>query len=104
MVPSLEAGPLNAGRLETRSQDDLRSEAVGQGGQAVTDVAYIGGAGRSGSTILALALGQLPGFVAAGGVRNLSERGLQGNYLCGCGAHFPECTFWDQVGREAFGG
>jgi hypothetical protein len=70
----------------------------------VTDVAYIGGAGRSGSTILALVLGQLPGFVAAGGLNNLWERGLQRNYLCGCGAPFRECPFWDQVGREAFDG
>ena len=73
-------------------------------GRSLTDVAYIGGAGRSGSTILALVLGQLPGFVAAGGVSNLWERGLQQNYLCGCGAHFHDCPFWHQVGREAFGG
>jgi hypothetical protein len=70
----------------------------------VTDVAYVGGAGRSGSTVLALLLGQLPDFVAAGGLNNLWERGLQENHLCGCGEHFRECAFWDQVGREAFGG
>ncbi len=72
--------------------------------QSVANVAYIGGAGRSGSTILALLIGQLPGFFAAGGLSNLWERGLQENRLCGCGAHFRECAFWAQVGREAFGG
>jgi hypothetical protein len=70
----------------------------------MVDVAYVGGAGRSGSTVLALLLAQLPGFVAVGGVTNLWERGLQQNYLCGCGARFRSCEFWEQVGREAFGG
>jgi hypothetical protein len=68
------------------------------------DIAYVGGAGRSGSTVLALLMAQMPGFVAAGGVSNLWERGLQQNYLCGCGAHFRDCAFWYQVGNVAFGG
>jgi hypothetical protein len=67
-------------------------------------VTFVGGAGRSGSTVLALLLAQLPGFVAAGGVSNLWERGLRGNYLCGCGARFQECPFWTAVGDAAFGG
>jgi Sulfotransferase family len=70
----------------------------------VIDVIYVGGAGRSGSTVLALLLAQLPGFVAVGGVTNLWERGLQQNYRCGCGASFRSCPFWEQVGKEAFGG
>jgi hypothetical protein len=68
------------------------------------DVAYIGGSGRSGSTVLALLLGRLPGFVPIGGLTNLWERGLKRNYLCGCGSHFRECPFWVGVGEEAFGG
>lgn len=70
----------------------------------VIDVVYVGGAGRSGSTVLALLLAQLPGFVAVGGLANLWERGLQENYLCGCGAHFRSCHFWQRVGAQAFGG
>ncbi|SRR6266536_2262297 len=70
----------------------------------VTDVVYVGGAGRSGSTVLALLLAQLPGFVAVGGLTNLWERGLQQNYLCGCGVRFRSCPFWEQVGEEAFHG
>lgn len=72
--------------------------------EPVVDVAYIGGAGRSGSTVLALLLGELPGFLPVGGVNNVWERGLQENYLCGCGNHFRDCPFWEAVGREAFGG
>ena len=70
----------------------------------MTDVAYIGGAGRSGSTVLALLLGQVSGFVPVGGVNNLWERGLKWNYLCGCGSHFRDCPFWQEIGQEAFGG
>jgi hypothetical protein len=68
------------------------------------DVAYIGGYGRSGSTVLALLLGRLPDLIPIGGLINLWERGLQKNYLCGCGSHFRECPFWGSVGHEAFGG
>lgn len=103
-MPSIDTGPREADRIDARPAADLASSALAEPARAITDVAYIGGAGRSGSTILALVLGQLPGFVAAGGVSNLWERGLQRNYLCGCGAHFRDCPFWDQVGREAFGG
>lgn len=81
------------------------SSAQRKGTESQTvDVAFIGGAGRSGSTVLALLLGRLPGFVPIGGLTNLWERGLQKNYLCGCGSHFRECPFWVSVGEEAFGG
>jgi hypothetical protein len=67
-------------------------------------VLFIGGEGRSGSTLLDRALGQLPGFFSAGELRELWEWGLGMNALCGCGAPFRECGFWASVGEEAFGG
>lgn len=67
-------------------------------------VAYIGGLGRSGSTLLDRMLGQLPGFFSAGEVRDLWQRALRENCQCGCGEPFRECPFWSQVGQEAFGG
>ena len=67
-------------------------------------VAYIGGLGRSGSTLLDRMLGQLPGFFSAGEIRDLWQRGLVENRLCGCGTAFRECPFWSAVGQEAFGG
>lgn len=67
-------------------------------------VAYIGGLGRSGSTLLDRMLGQLPGFLSAGEIRDLWQRGLVENRLCGCGTPFRECPFWSSVGQEAFGG
>jgi hypothetical protein len=62
--------------------------------------------GRSGSTLVGLLLGQLPGFVDAGELRYVWTRrlGKGGNVLCGCGTLLRECPFWEQVGDEAFGG
>jgi len=67
-------------------------------------VLYIGGLGRSGSTILDRMLGQLPGYFSAGEIRDLWQRGVRQNRLCGCGAPFAECPFWSAVGLDAYGG
>jgi hypothetical protein len=66
-------------------------------------VLFIAGDGRSGSTLLARLLGQLPGWVSAGEVRFTWERGILGNRDCECGNSFAECTFWSEVCREAYG-
>ncbi len=68
------------------------------------DVLYIGGPGRSGSTVLAQMLGQIPGFVNVGELWLMWERGVRENELCGCGQPFRSCGFWTAVGDEAFGG
>jgi hypothetical protein len=73
-------------------------------GEASVKVLYIGGLGRSGSTLLDRMLGQIPGYFSAGEVRDLWQRGLRENALCGCGIPFRECEVWTQVGKEAFGG
>lgn len=67
-------------------------------------VLYIGGHGRSGSTILAQTLGQTPGCVNVGELWQVWYRGLQENERCGCGQSFYSCEFWRAVGDEAFGG
>src|SRR5215218_5347941 len=67
-------------------------------------VLYIGGHGRSGSTILAQTLGQIPGFVYVGELWLVWYRGLRDNEHCGCGQLFDSCEFWRAVGEEAFGG
>ena len=67
-------------------------------------VLYIGGIGRSGSTLLDRMLGQLPGFASVGELVFLWERGLIENERCGCGAAFRNCPFWTAVGERAFGG
>ena len=67
-------------------------------------VVFIGGQGRSGSTLLERALGQLPGVVSIGETVHLWDRGLRDNELCGCGQAFSSCPFWREVGQVAFGG
>ncbi len=67
-------------------------------------VLYVGGWGRSGSTLLSHLLGRLPEMVAVGELRYVWQAGVSGNELCGCGQPFDECPFWVAVGREAFGG
>jgi hypothetical protein len=67
-------------------------------------ILYIGGHGRSGSTILAQTLAQLPDFVNVGELWHVWHRGLREEQLCGCGRPFYSCEFWRAVGDEAFGG
>lgn len=71
---------------------------------ATPRILFIGGSGRSGSTLLDRVIGQLPGFVSAGEVRDVWRAGLLENRLCGCGRPFRDCPFWSTVGEEAFGG
>lgn len=65
-------------------------------------VLFIGGLGRSGSTLLDLMLGQVPGLCAVGELSYLWAR--SDDDLCGCGERFAACAFWKKVGQEAFGG
>jgi hypothetical protein len=73
-------------------------------GARPTKVLYIGGMGRSGSTVLALLLAQAPGFVTVGELRHLWERGPVDDVLCSCREPFSRCAFWRAVGDQAFGG
>jgi len=67
-------------------------------------VLFVGGLGRSGSTLVELLLAQSPDVCAIGEVVHLWERGLRYDELCGCGERFSGCAFWQQVGKTAFGG
>lgn len=67
-------------------------------------VVYVGGMGRSGSTLVERAMAQLQGFVGIGEVAYLWERGVENDELCGCGNPFSQCDFWQSVGERAFGG
>lgn len=69
-----------------------------------TRVLYIGGAGRSGSTLLERALSELPGVVSSGELRVLWRALLTGDRRCACGAEVSACPFWQEVGQRAFGG
>ena len=66
-------------------------------------VIFIGGSGRSGSTLLDLILGQIEGFFSLGEMYHIWERSFIENQLCGCGKPFKSCDFWRAVVEEAFG-
>jgi hypothetical protein len=71
---------------------------------ASIDILFIGGVGRSGSTLLADMLGQLPKVENIGESQYIWERGIKANDLCGCGNPFRACDYWRTVGDRAFGG
>jgi hypothetical protein len=67
-----------------------------------TTVLYIGGEGRSGSTVLSIILGSYNGVISVGEFRNVWQA-RKANEVCGCGVPMWECHFWNDVGDCAFG-
>lgn len=67
-------------------------------------VIYLGGFGRSGSTLLERMLGALPGWVNVGELVDLPRSVQPDDERCGCGEPFSRCPFWTEVGDRAFGG
>lgn len=67
-------------------------------------VIFIGGYGRSGSTLLDRMLGQFDGFFSVGELKHIWDRAFAQNQLCGCGEPFRDCALWRMVVEEAFGG
>jgi hypothetical protein len=67
-------------------------------------LAYVGGMGRSGSTLLTRVLARLPNTVSIGEQPVLFSEGVRNNQICGCGERFHDCPLWSEVGRLAFGG
>jgi UDP-N-acetylglucosamine transferase subunit ALG13 len=67
-------------------------------------IAFLGGFGRSGSTLLERMLNEVPGVTAIGESVHLWQRGLRDDERCGCGEPFSRCPHWQAVGVAAFGG
>jgi hypothetical protein len=70
----------------------------------VARVLFLGGLGRSGTTLVERLLGELPGVRALGEIVHLWQRDIRDDERCGCGAKFSACSFWKRVGDAAFGG
>jgi hypothetical protein len=69
-----------------------------------TRVLFLGGLGRSGTTVLERLLDREPSVQALGEVVHLWQRSLRDDEQCGCGERFHDCPFWTRVGDRAFGG
>lgn len=64
-------------------------------------VAFIAGAGRSGSTLLDRMLGQLDGCCSVGELTNIWD-GIVNNRPCGCGELLTQCGFWTEVVERVY--
>jgi hypothetical protein len=60
-------------------------------------ILYIVGWGRSGSTLLDILLGQIDGFASTGELRYIWERGVIGDWICGCQRSVKTCPLWSEV-------
>ncbi len=67
-------------------------------------VLFIGGLGRSGTTLIEKLVNEAPETFAVGETVHLWERGVRDQERCGCAERFAECSHWPEVGRLAFGG
>lgn len=67
-------------------------------------VLYIIGFGRSGSTVLCMALGRHPAIFNIGEFVSMPTFVAGANYVspraCGCLKRLEQCTFWSEVGRR----
>ncbi len=60
-------------------------------------ILFIGGFGRSGTTILDNVLGQVDGFFSAGETLYIWDRSFIEDRLCGCSRAFSECPVWQPI-------
>ena len=60
-------------------------------------IIYISGAGRSGSTLLDIVLGNHPDAFSLGELLFLGSNGIIDKEPCSCGKPVPECPLWKEV-------
>ena len=67
-------------------------------------VVYLGGFGRSGSTLVERVLGACPGWANVGELVDVARSVAPRDERCGCGERFSQCPVWQRVGELALGG
>ena len=60
-------------------------------------VVYIGGVGRSGSTVLDIVLGSHPDIISVGELNKVIRYGYINNEYCSCHQPFNSCEFWHPI-------
>jgi hypothetical protein len=72
--------------------------------EAPIKILYIGGTGRTGSTLIDRILGQFDGVFNAGELAFVWRHGLRDGGRCSCGEPLISCSVWQKIFLEAFGG
>ena len=103
-VPSNEAidGPASSGGREAGDSVHDGSGLVALPHQRPSVLSIVG-PGRSGTTILASILGEVPSVLSIGELRWLWRRGLLEERTCGCGRAPAECSLWSVVLARVLG-
>jgi hypothetical protein len=63
-------------------------------------IIFIAGAGRSGSTLLDITLGNIKNHFSLGELIFFVENGLINNEYCSCGSKVVDCEFWSKILME----
>jgi hypothetical protein len=58
---------------------------------------YVAGYGRSGTTLLDIALGQRPGVMGAGEIATLARHVWENDEFCACGVPVSQCSYWSEI-------
>lgn len=66
-------------------------------GQAAIKLIYVAGYGRSGTTLLDIALGEHPAIMGAGEVTTLARHVWDRDEYCACGARVRDCPQWKAI-------
>ncbi len=105
--PALVGASASTSHPEGQDPIAARTPVLNQGGPEEciekVKVLYIGGYGRSGSTLLMRMIGNASGVAVVGELAHIWRRGYLENQLCGCGVPFRTCDFWAAVSDIAFG-
>ena len=64
-----------------------------------TQIVYVAGYGRSGSTVLDVILGSHPAFMSGGELTYLLDDWDDPARACACGQRYPECPLWSQLAQ-----
>ncbi|WP_313802836.1 sulfotransferase [Sphingobium sp.] len=65
--------------------------------QAAVKLIYVAGYGRSGTTLLDIALGEHPAIMGAGEVTTLARHVWDNGEYCACGARVRDCPEWKAI-------
>lgn len=61
------------------------------------EIIYVAGAGRSGTTLLDIILGNISGHFSLGELNFFVQNGIIENHFCSCGEQVHNCEFWSKV-------